>query len=131
MKYRKISAEKIHTVSGHILENTVIVLDESNKILALDKIEEHDLTSVERYDGEIIPGLINTHCHLELSHLKGAANTGTGLLPFLNAVVSLRDFPEEEILQAIQNGDQEMQDGGIVAVGDICNLSNNIPSART
>ncbi|MDG1297780.1 MAG: amidohydrolase family protein [Saprospiraceae bacterium] len=121
MKYRKISAEKIHTVSGEILEDTVIVLDQKNKIIALDKYEEHDLSSVERYDGEIIPGLINAHCHLELSHLKGAANTGTGLLPFLNAVVSLRDYPEEQILQAIVDGDREMQNGGIVAVGDICN----------
>ena len=121
MKYRKISAEKIHTVSGKTLEDTVIVLDQKNKIIALDKYEEHDLSSVERYDGEIIPGLINAHCHLELSHLKGAANTGTGLLPFLNAVVSLRDYPEEQILQAIADGDREMQNGGIVAVGDICN----------
>lgn len=121
MKYRKISAEKIHTVSGEILEDTVIVLDQKNKIIALDNYKEHDLSSVERYDGEIIPGLINTHCHLELSHLKGAANTGTGLLPFLNAVVSLRDYPEEQILQAITDGDREMQNGGIVAVGDICN----------
>lgn len=121
MKYRKISAEKIHTVSGEILEDTVIVLDQKNKIIALDKYEEHDLSSVERYDGEIIPGLINTHCHLELSHLKGAANTGTGLLPFLNAVVSLRNYPEEQILQAIADGDREMQNDGIVAVGDICN----------
>ncbi len=121
MKHRKISAEKIHTVSGEILEDTVIVLDQKNRIIALDKYEEHDLSSVERYDGEIIPGLINAHCHLELSHLKGAANTGTGLLPFLNAVVSLRDYPEEEILQAIVDGDREMQNDGIVAVGDICN----------
>ena len=121
MKYRKISAEKIHTVSGKTLEDTVIVLDQKNKIIALDKYEEHDLSSVERYDGEIIPGLINAHCHLELSHLKGAANTGTGLLPFLNAVVSLRDYPEEQILQAIADGEREMQNGGIVAVGDICN----------
>lgn len=121
MKHRKISAEKIHTVSGEILEDTVIVLDQKNRIIALDNYEEHDLSSVERYDGEIIPGLINAHCHLELSHLKGAANTGTGLLPFLNAVVSLRDYPEEEILQAIVDGDREMQNDGIVAVGDICN----------
>ena len=128
MKYRKISAEKIHTVSGEVLENTVIVLDKENKILALDKHEDHDLSSVELYDGEIIPGLINTHCHLELSHLKGAANTGTGLLPFLNAVVSLRNFPEEEILQAIEDGDREMQEGGIVAVGDIC---NKLDTAKT
>lgn len=130
MKVRKISANKIHTISGEVLENGVLVINPNNKILAVDKLEDHDPSGIEMYEGEIIPGLINTHCHLELSHLKGAAATGTGLLPFLNAVVSLRNYPEEEILQAIQDGDEEMREGGIVAVGDICNKLDTAETKR-
>lgn len=121
MSLRKIGASRIHTVSGEVIENGIIILDQNNTIVGIEKQADHGLEGVELYDGDIIPGLINTHCHLELSHLIGAAPTGTGLLPFLNAVVSLRDFPEEDILEAIRKGDQQMQDDGIVAVGDICN----------
>jgi cytosine/adenosine deaminase-related metal-dependent hydrolase len=65
--------------------------------------------------------LINAHCHLELSHMKGKVDTGTKLIPFITSVVKFRDFPEEEILAAIEAADAEMQAAGIVAVGDISN----------
>src|SRR5690606_37689416 len=64
---------------------------------------------------------INTHCHLELSHMKGKVDTGTKLLPFLKAVVSYRNVDEDLILQAISEADLEMYNAGIVAVGDTSN----------
>ena len=53
--------------------------------------------------------------------MKAKVDTGTGLIPFITSVVSYRDFPMEEILDAIQKADEEMYREGIVAVGDISN----------
>jgi aminodeoxyfutalosine deaminase len=124
----KFSAAKIFGPKGQWLENKVIVTDRSGTILSIDELSSHDPASVRFLDGCIIPGMINTHCHLELSHMKGKVDTGTGLLPFLNKVVGFRDIDQEIIELAIQDGDAEMYKNGIVAVGDI---SNKLDTAAT
>ena len=118
---KKISADLVYPVSTPPIENGVVITDENGKILKMDDRENHDLASIDIRKGVLTPGFINTHCHLELSHMKGKVETGTGLLPFLQKVVAFRDIPQEEILSAIANGDQEMYHNGIVAVGDISN----------
>ncbi|MEM6699490.1 MAG: S-adenosylhomocysteine deaminase, partial [Bacteroidota bacterium] len=118
---RKITADKIYTISGKPIEKGVVVLDENGKITAVNTRAEHDEATLEKYQGAIVPGFVNTHCHLELSHMKGKVNTGTGLIPFISSVVQFRDFPEEVILSEIERADQEMWENGIVAVGDISN----------
>ena len=75
--FRKISANKIYPVSSSPLENAVIIIDENGKIITIDALENHDKTEIEFFNGVIVPGFINTHCHLELSHLHGVAPTGT------------------------------------------------------
>lgn len=118
---RKISADLILPISEDPIAKGVIVVEEDGTILSVDQMDQHDAGGVEKYEGIIVPGFVNTHCHLELSHMKGMADTGTGLLPFLKTVVNFRDFPEAEILEAIDQADQYMYDQGIVAVGDISN----------
>lgn len=125
---KKITADKIYTLSGAPLENHCIVVDEKGKILEIAPLQKYDPTEIIAYKGIIIPGFVNTHCHLELSHMKGLIPTGTGLLTFIKNVVKHRHFPEEVIQHAIAQGDQEMYDAGIVAVGDI---SNKIDTAET
>jgi len=53
--------------------------------------------------------------------MKGLVDTGTGLLPFISSVVKYRDFPPEQIMEAIATADKAMWDGGVMAVGDISN----------
>ncbi|HQS52125.1 MAG TPA: amidohydrolase family protein, partial [Daejeonella sp.] len=76
---------------------------------------------IERYQGIIVPGFVNTHCHLELSHLHGKIPKATGLVSFIKAVISQRTADEEEVLTALRKNDQLMSANGIVAVGDISN----------
>ncbi len=121
---RKITADKIFPVAQAPIEKGVIVLDDAGKIIDITERSAHDLSSLEMYSGVLIPGFINTHCHLELSHMKGVAPTGVGLLPFLQTVVKYRNVSEEAIQEAIINADREMWNNGIVAVGDICNKSD-------
>ncbi len=121
---RKITADRLYPVSSAPLEKTVVVIDGEGTVLALEPEAAHDPASVERYSGVLIPGFVNTHCHLELSHMKGAVPTGTGLIPFITDVVTKRNFPPETIADAIERAEEEMLQGGIVAVGDISNTSD-------
>ena len=120
----KFSSDQIYTSIGPVLHNSVIITDENGKILGIDNLSLHDTASIKKLDGIICPGFINTHCHLELSHMKGKVDTGTGLLPFLKKVVGFRDIDQDIILQAIKDGDEEMYKNGIVAVGDISNKTD-------
>lgn len=123
---KKLTADRIYPVSAAPIENGVIVVDDDGKILAIEKLEDHDPATVQHFRGAIVPGFVNAHCHLELSHMKGVAPTGTGLLPFLKTVVNYRDVSEEKIQQAIALADREMWDNGIQAVGDICNKADTV-----
>ncbi len=91
----------------------------------LDKKDAGD--DVETLNGLLSPGFINCHCHLELSHMKGLVPKHTGLVDFILKVVNERHFDETAILAAIEKGENEMLQNGIVAVGDICNNAFTIP----
>jgi len=121
---RKISADYIFPVNAGPIKEGVVVLDGKGKILSIDSRREHDPASLEVHPGVLIPGFVNTHCHLELSHMKSKVDTGTGLIPFISNVVKFRDIPQEEINAAILQADQEMYEAGIVAVGDISNKAD-------
>ena len=124
---RKISADYIFTVSGESIKDGVVTIDENGKILTVDERQNHDISTLEIHTGVIVPGFVNTHCHLELSHMKGKVDTGTTLIPFITGVVTKRAASMEEIHAAIAAAEQEMIDGGIVAVGDISNVTDTFP----
>ena len=121
---RKITADWLCPVSSEPIENGVIITDNEGKILSIEPRNSQDPGSLETHRGILTPGFINTHCHLELSHMQGKVDTGTGLIPFITGVVTQRNASAEIIAEAIQKAEQEMFDGGIVAVGDISNATD-------
>jgi cytosine/adenosine deaminase-related metal-dependent hydrolase len=123
---RKLRSDFIHTGDQGFISNHVIILDDSGTILDLVPFEEGKNSGIEYYPGILVPGFVNAHCHLELSHLKGKFDTGTRLIPFLKSVVSQREIEQDIIMQAIADADREMSAEGIVAVGDISNKTDTI-----
>jgi cytosine/adenosine deaminase-related metal-dependent hydrolase len=125
MKLRKISASYVYTLAGKPLKNGIVVVDQSGVIQEVidTKGELQETEGLEHYAGILCPGFVNTHCHLELSHLKGKIDKGLHLPEFLRQIALLRTSDEEMLLQAMRQAERLMIMNGIVAIGDISNGS--------
>ena len=99
-------------------------MDETGYIRGLyrpEAAEKLNIRASQHYEGALIPGFINTHCHLELSHLRDKIPQHTGLFRFVGQVMQHRFAAEAEIIEAMEQADAEMYQNGIVATGDISN----------
>ncbi|MFR9503627.1 MAG: amidohydrolase family protein [Rikenellaceae bacterium] len=111
---------------GELLRNGVVEVDAAGKILSVASVEHIDsLCNTEFYNGLMFAGMVNAHCHLELSHLRGAISERCGFASFAQQLSAARDrISREELLRAIAQADLDMQAEGVVAVGDIANSSD-------
>ncbi|HWX24277.1 MAG TPA: amidohydrolase family protein [Vicinamibacteria bacterium] len=72
--------------------------------------------------GILLPGLVNAHCHLELSHLENAVDTSRGFVPWVEELVATRGrLSRERVRDAAQRGIDALVASGTVAVGDVSN----------
>lgn len=119
-----ISANIVYPVAAAPLKNGVIVLQADGTIvnvLSQQEAKALNIKNIQHYEGALVPGFVNTHCHLELSHLFKKIPQHTGLIGFIKQILALRQQPEKTILEAMRMADAEMFANGIVAVGDIAN----------
>jgi cytosine/adenosine deaminase-related metal-dependent hydrolase len=119
-----ISADCVYPVAGQPLLQGVIGVETDGtirEVLSSGEAELRGIKDIVNYKGFLVPGFINTHCHLELSHLKGKIEQHTGLPKFVEQVILQRNLGSDAVLQAMVDADLEMNENGIVAVGDISN----------
>ncbi len=123
MQYRKFRADRLF--DGYKFRETddILIIDDAGVVLDIVSLADAG-TDIEELHGILSPGLINCHCHLELSHLKNVIPPHTGLIDFLCDVVTKRGFDPAIIQQGIETAEEEMYNNGIVAVGDIGNTAD-------
>lgn len=109
-----------------MLDQTAVLITDAKGIVADIVSSDEAGDDVQFFNGTISPGFINCHCHLELSHMQNVIPGGAGLVDFLLKVVQQRGADASEVQQAMQNAEQEMYKGGIVAVGDIGNTAHSL-----
>ncbi|HAL82100.1 MAG TPA: amidohydrolase [Mucilaginibacter sp.] len=127
---KSFKADYVFPVNAAPIKNGIVTVDNFGKIISVtgpDNYSESNHATIEQVSGIICPGFINTHCHLELSHLKGKIAQGEGLVNFIKGVQKLRGADALEISEAATRADSEMYENGIVAVGDISNTNMSIP----
>jgi cytosine/adenosine deaminase-related metal-dependent hydrolase len=151
MTYRKFKADYLFDGREMVGKDSVLITSGDGTIESVVPLAEAG-EGVEVHRGLLSPGFINCHCHLELSHMKGVIPERTGLVDFLSAVIRRRQSdgrkPDTRARQgraygpaegevrvgvpgeAIAAGELEMQDGGIVAVGDICNTADTLAAKQ-
>ncbi|NLR79262.1 amidohydrolase family protein [Chitinophaga eiseniae] len=120
MKQIKLKGKDIFNGTRLLGPDNVLLLHENGVVAGIVAASDAG-DGVQELDGILCPGFINTHCHLELSHMKGVIPEKTGLPAFLTQVMQSRNQYAGDINVAIDKAEQEMWDAGISAVGDICN----------
>ena len=79
-------------VGGELRRNIVVEVDSARRITSVEQTESLDnMAGVEFYPGILIPGMVNLHCHLELSYLRGAIEEHSGFAGFARAIGSVRN----------------------------------------
>ena len=119
---RKIAAH-FALIEGRLERNIIVEVDASRRIVSVTKVENIDrCASVEFFPGILIPGMVNAHCHLELSYLRGAIEEHTGFAGFASAIGRVRgNYTTEERIRAAKSADAQMWDEGVEAIMDIAN----------
>jgi cytosine/adenosine deaminase-related metal-dependent hydrolase len=120
-------ADYVFPVYADPVKNGIVTVDEGGKILSVSDSTSSTGPPPERVSGIICPGFVNTHCHLELSHMLGKVPTKTGLVEFIKEITKQRGTTDNGLITAAaEQADNDMFENGIVAVGDISNNNSTI-----
>jgi cytosine/adenosine deaminase-related metal-dependent hydrolase len=111
------------------IRDGAVLVDERGVVQAVgrfDELRERSATLVH-HEGVLMPGVVNAHAHVELSHLAGRVPGGDGLVPWIRRLLAERALaPRTELHEAAQ----ALASRGTVAVAEIANDGAALPALR-
>ena len=122
MSSGRIAASYVYTLDGNgPIRNGFVEYDDDGTVTAVGECD--DVASEERFlDGAVVPGFVNAHCHVELSHLHGKFRKGTGMAGFIDQINELRDWAGPEVkTRLVKEWMDKMWADGVSAMADISN----------
>jgi len=119
----RYAARYLYTLTSPLpLENAFVEVDDEGVVVRTGLCEEGETV----LDGALCPGMVNAHCHVELSYMKGLFRKGTGMAGFIDQINALRDTSSmEDKLQALKAAMDKMYAEGVVAMADISNCADS------
>lgn len=98
-----------------------IVFNEKGIIEDVIKNPDYAIADAHVLSGLLVPGLVNAHCHLELSHTKGLIPRHIPMAEFARILIGNRHIGIEQQESRIREAMEQMIASGTVLVGDIAN----------
>lgn len=108
---------------GKLIKNPLIVLSDSGEVLSVEEnvTNVDSMEQVEFHNGLLIPGMVNSHSHLEYSYVLGKIKRGSGLPTFISSIINIKQTdPTTDEIKAEKAAieDANMFEEGVVAVAD-------------
>lgn len=122
---RRVAAEYVYTLEGNEpIINGFVEFDEDGTIVRTGQCGDGD----EVMKGALVPGFVNAHCHLELSHLHKKFRKGTGMAGFIDQINALRDWASDDVkTELVREWMDKLWKDGVSAVADISNDASSFP----
>lgn len=127
---KRIAAEFLYTLDrpGPIKDGYVEYDEKDGTVLGVGECEDPRAESVF-YKGVLVPGFVNSHCHVELSHLQGKFVKKTGMAGFIDQINALRDSSDRDSrMSCIRGWMDRMWKQGVSAMADISNGDESFQS---
>lgn len=123
---KRAAASYIYTsVTAEPVRNGFVEYEDDGTVIRTGICEDPSSEAVF-YDGAIVPGFVNAHCHVELSHLQGKFRKGTGMAGFIDQINELRDSSgREDKIRCLSRWMDTMWKQGVSAMADISNCSDS------
>ncbi len=118
----RLRAGSVHPVTAPPITDGAVLVGEDGKIANVGPNARvptpREARQVEFPDGALVPGLVNLHTHLELTHLAGK-NTAREFPDWIRAIRSLKDASTaEEFDHAAEQGVRDCWAAGVTCVAD-------------
>ena len=120
MAVKRITAAFVYTLADtEPIRNGYVEYDnQTGEILAVGSCPD----GTEVSEGALVPGFVNAHCHVELSHLHKKFVKGSGMAGFIDQINALRDWAGREKKQVlVKEWMDKMWKDGVSAMADISN----------
>jgi len=76
----------------------------------------------------LLPGLINSHCHLDYTHFRGAISAGHSFTEWIKNINALRrSFGPADFIKSIAEGFRLLEESGVTTVANIESLPEILP----
>lgn len=113
----------------HHARTRVLAIGSPEQVDAHPAMAADGLLRLSRPGCVLIPGLVNAHAHLDLTHIGPRPyEPEKGFMGFVDIVRSNRLMDDEAIAASVQRGIDLSLAGGVVAVGDIAGSVRGTPS---
>ena len=115
----RIAASFVYTLDAEPIRNGYVEYDDADGTVLEVGVCDSD---EEVQAGVIVPGFVNAHCHVELSHLHGKFVKGTGMAGFIDQINTLRDWAGRDVKVGLtRKWMDKMWEDGVSAMADISN----------
>jgi len=118
----RIRARSVHPVTAPPIEDGAVLVDADGRIAAVGPNSRvpapPGVRALEFSDAVLVPGLVNCHTHLELTHLAGK-NAEREFAPWIRAIRALKDgTTPAEFSRSAEQGVRDCWAAGVTCVAD-------------